>query len=237
MLRLKEWLAPATIIVLAGGICWLGYVVVYRMPDIEKKLEGIETAQQKTLGDIQTEQRERFRSIDAQLLGMRTNLLRLCARHGRLEKDCELKEIVSVASEVSAAQAEVITSARVSGLDGHTPQLVSDQAAAALSTIAQFPSGQTIQANDQIASAMVWASAAKEASWKATGGELQVNFSNGNAVFTMDGSVSPADLSRSAEILNDLSASFSSSAKAIWLVDKQKDPAQQSNEIAPPDIR
>ena len=37
MLRLKEWLAPATIIVLAGGICWLGYVVVYRMPDIEKK--------------------------------------------------------------------------------------------------------------------------------------------------------------------------------------------------------
>lgn len=236
MLKLKEWFAPATIIVLAGGICWLGYVVVYRMPDLEEKLRSIEADQQKALGDIQNEQRERFRSIDAQLLGMRTNLLRLCARHGRLEKDCELKEIVSVASDVSIAQAQVITSARVSHLDGHAPQLVSDQAAAALRTIAQFPEGPTVRTNDQIASAMVWASAAKEASWKAAGQELQVNFANGNAVFTADGSVTPADLARSAEILNDLSASFRSSAKTR-LVDEHEDSVQQPEELAPPEVR
>ena len=215
-----EWLAPATILVLLAGVGALGYVIVYRMPDIEKKFDGFEKEQRKQFSDLQVEQRERFRSIDAQLLGVRTNLLRLCARQGRLEKDCQLKEIISVASDVGSFQSQYI--AKMSNMNGGRPEVVSAQAEILLNALAKFPEGHVTAQGAQIADAIVWAAAAKDASWTSEGNDLNVAFSNGNVVFTVENTASPSDVAKVASAMNDLSKSFRLVTQAAQSGDSSK---------------
>lgn len=205
---LKDHIAPPLAIALIPTVIVLGVIVWYRIPDLEKKLEQYRNDQITRASEWEKSHSEQLKNIEAQLVGVRTNLLRLCSKGGRIERNCEIREIVSTASQVSSFQAKSLASATIANLDGQLPKVASKSTEAVLEGFLKFPTTESTTDNRQIASTLVWTSAAKNAHWKVLDGALRVDYDNGSAVFQPESGISPLSLSLAAQSLNDISASF-----------------------------
>lgn len=205
----SEWYSPAALIPLGIAVLALGYTVFYRLPDLEEKIDQYRNEQKSNAAEWQKQQLDRFDKVETQLVNVRTNLLRLCSRTGKPDKDCQIKELVSSASDAGTFNSRMISEARIASLQGKTPKIDSSEAQKQLETILNFPATQrTFSNKKEIASLVAWSSAAKDAKWSVADGDLLVKFANGSAVFTPDVDVSSVKLSLVANELNAVSASF-----------------------------
>jgi hypothetical protein len=173
----KPWAIPvaSSAIVAVGTLSLLaGYAIVYRIPDVEKRMDRLDT-------DL----RDQLKSMTLQLVGVRVNVLRLCTQKNPLATPCKVEELVSEAKSVSRFQAQFFNDATVSLVAGwHEPQVTSEYVRQRLP---RWPDafGQSI-AKTHLADLIVWSSAADSARWyEKAGNVVEVRFTNGSASFEL----------------------------------------------------
>jgi hypothetical protein len=196
---------------LLAAIAMLGYMVFYRIPDIEKQLERSRTENAERTKGWEREQHERFNRIEGQLVKVRTNLLRLCMRGKQPEKDCQVNDLVATVSDVTSLQAQLLVSAKMDHPAGQTPTITSPELRGAIASNFKYPGGIATSSKTDIANLMAWSSSAKDAQWTVKDGALTVRFSNGTAVFQPHPSVS-------AELLNQAAADLNTMSSAVHAV-------------------
>src|ERR1700719_1981356 len=101
-INLQPWGSPPVLIGLLLAVGGLGYTVLYRLPDLEKRTDHVES-------DV----RDQLKSLGIQLVNIRSNLLRICSSNKQLDKGCKVEELVSQASEVSKLQAVFLDGASI----------------------------------------------------------------------------------------------------------------------------
>lgn len=211
----KPWTAPGILLPLLGAVALLGYMVFYRIPDIEKQLERSRSENAERSTNWEKQQHERFTRIETQLVKVRINLLRLCMRGRQPDNDCQLKDLVATVNDLTTLQAQLVTTAKFQKLAGQVPIIRSPELQAQFASSAGFPAANVTTNNPKdIARLMAWATAADDAHWTLTDGALKVRFTNGSAVFTPHQSVSAAQLARAVEDLNSASEAVSAASSA-----------------------
>lgn len=203
----NAWTAPRVVIQLIIAVGILGYMIFFRIPDLEKRIELVREEHKERSITWEKQQNNRFDQIEGQFLKIRTTLFRLCIqREKQTDKGCKIEELVATISDLTTQQAQFVARAKIEGLVGRIPVIGSPTLQAQLASSAKFPE-PTIITNKQedIASLMAWSTAADEARWSMADGELKVRFSNGSAVFTPHASVSSMQLTHIVEGLNNAS--------------------------------
>jgi hypothetical protein len=174
----KAWAIPVgtSAILALGAITVLAiYTIVYRIPDVEKRMDRLDT-------DL----RDQLKSMTLQLVGVRVNVLRLCAQKNSLATPCKVEELVSEAKSVSRFQAQFFSDATVSLVAGwHEPQVTSEYVRQRLPRWPGSFGSQTV-AKAGIADLIMWSSAADSATWhEKAGNVVEVRFTNGSASFEL----------------------------------------------------
>jgi hypothetical protein len=210
---LKPWSTPAIFLTLIAGVAMLGYMVFYRIPDLEKQLEQSRTEQSERTKGWEREQRERFGRLEGQLVKVRTNLIRLCTQGKQQERVCHIDDLVVAVNDVTTLQAQLLVSAKMEHPSGQTPAITSPELRGALASQIKYPGGVATSNKEDIAKLMTWSSSAKDAQWAVMDGKLTVRFSNGTAVFRPDPSVSAELLNRAASDLNTMSRAVSAATE------------------------
>lgn len=214
----REWLSPPVLISLVGGLVFLGgavlclgYLLVLRMPDVERRVDKMEAQQSKFFARMDEDQNERFGEMETQLAAIRTNLVRLCAKGNQLEKACQTKELVAVVSGIARAHAGQFSAASVVVHSGGGPEISSPGLRSAFGKLqaanAFLSKGDSRQT---VASALMLSSAADGATWEVNDGKLQASFSNGVATFEPKSSTSQVEL-------NDISNEMDQASEVLRL--------------------
>ena len=63
----KAWTAPGILLALLGAVALMGYMVFYRIPDIEKQLERSRSESAEHSKSWEKQQHDRFNRIEVQL--------------------------------------------------------------------------------------------------------------------------------------------------------------------------
>jgi hypothetical protein len=202
----KDWLSPGVVIAAVAAVAMLGYMVFYRIPDLEKQLSKVSDEQAIRFQQVQQQYRDTFDKMQVQLVNVRANRLRLCMRGGPKNHDCEIKDLVATVGEMSNLQSQFLAAAEVKHLTGDVPTVASSQIQNQLFGATKFPrSAASTTERSTIASLVAWSTIARDAVWSVEDQKLKVNFSNGSAVFTPKESVSKGALNDFVASLNNVS--------------------------------
>jgi hypothetical protein len=188
----RDWKNPAIVIAIVGGFALLAYTIVFRIPDLEKRTDHMET-------DV----RDQLKNMSLQLVGVRANLLRLCAQKRPIDNNCKVEELVSQVDEVSALQAEFLNRGTVSITVGEEPQVASDELRHRLPVLDW--SGSDLKdkvTKPDIAHLIIWSSAADSAKWYDKGNMVEARFANGATSFQLARPLSKKDMTQLVESLN-----------------------------------
>lgn len=207
-MKMPSWLIQSTFVVLVTAVLALGYTVFYRLPDLEKKMDSVGFEQKDRLQKIEVAQERRFESFNRQLAAVRVNMLRLCSSPALASSDCSLAELVSVANTVSTQNAKSISRASFVVKGGVEPEVSSNAAREQLMAVTRLPSVGLSSDRQDIASAMAWAAAAKDAKWTLEDGFVSASFKNGSARFSLASDVPLVEAKSMVGRLNALTVSF-----------------------------
>jgi hypothetical protein len=196
------WVAPTVIISLGLGVLYLGHTVVYRLPDLEDRTKRLDT-------DV----RDQLKAMNVALVGLRANVLRLCAQKRNLDTTCKTEEIVAVAKSVSREQAEFFDSADVRLTEGAKPAVVSEGIQQQLPQYTGTHSSM-VETTDkpEVANLILWSSAANSAKWHQAGNTVVGDFANGKVSLKMMTPLSKDHAAALVESLNATAGAFQASA-------------------------
>ena len=182
----SAWTSPPVLI----GLLILGYTVVYRIPDLERRTERLD-------GDV----REQLKLMNLSLIGLRANVMRLCGQ--QRPQLCKVEELVAEAKSVTRVQAEFFDAAKVSLRTGAQPAVASEGIAEQLPWVAWASIGYGKADKAELANLILWSSAADSARWRREGNTVKADFANGVASFDV---ARPISNERMTELVNSLNA-------------------------------
>lgn len=199
---LTQWCTPKVVIRLVGGLvalfaatAFLGYLVVYRMPDLVHNI-GALRADMKTMSDglhgdmkgLSDHTQRQLDSMNATLLSVRTTVLHVCEKPS-MGKTCDTASLLTDAKGIAQIGAGFVDRGQVTLTAGaKTPQVTSSEVKGQLPVVSwattgvtAFYPGGTTQPN--LADGILWLSAADSARWRREGNTLKASFANGEATF------------------------------------------------------
>jgi hypothetical protein len=198
------WRSPPVVITLIGAVLLLGYFLVYRLPDLDERTKRLDT-------DV----RDQLKAMNVALVGLRANVLRLCAQKRSLDTTCKTEEIVAQAESVTREQAEYFDSADVKLTDGAKPAVVSEGIQQQLPqytlTTTESTKVKTID-KPAVANLILWSSAANSAKWHQAGDLVVGDFANGRVSLKMTAPLSKDHAATLVESLNATAGAFQASA-------------------------
>lgn len=202
----NAWVAPATLLTLAAAVGTLGYALIYRVPDIEKRLESILSEQKLRSTAWELNQGKRFDRIDKYLAGIKRNLIRLCARGKQIDKDCDITDLAEAIDSLTAEEARLFSSVKFIKLSGDSPIFNSAALEAKFRARGHVLIDAPNVSSAQLAEVMTLLTGAKQAKWSTEDEMVIVKFVNGSAVFTPARGVTTAAIAETVASLNAVTA-------------------------------
>jgi hypothetical protein len=207
------WLRALGLTTLLGAVGLLGYAVVYRLPDLEKRIDKLEANvhddMKATRRDIQTQMTEvetdvhdQLKLVNLAVQGLRINLVRLCAKSRSIDKDCDLKQVIAEIKPLAKAQAEFLVADSFTFTSGKEPVVVSNGLQQELPPVNAWAASRRID-NRELAKMVLWTSAADSAHWHTDGKVVTAEFLNGTAAFHLTKSLSVEESTKLLDSLND----------------------------------
>ena len=215
-------------------VCFLGYMVIYRIPDIEKRQDRLESQLRGGMDRLSSDLRgqltsmttsttTQFRELKNSVTNLKANVLALCSEQMQpLTKVCDPKALVAQVNSIVRAHANLIAAASMQLTAGsQQPIVASDSLKRQLpeltwdkSGTTTYYGGHTSAARPNIANALLWSTAAKDAYWYQDGKSLKVNFANGSGTFELKPS--------SAGHMDELVDSLNTTAEVLKAAQKNK---------------
>lgn len=222
----SDWQKPRVVIsligaavVFFGATCFLGYTIFYRVPDLEKRVEkmdsnthdGMKTLSDDLRGQLQTmngDLHEQLKTMGIALSGLKANVMLLCTQKHSQSGACNMQTLIAEAKSASRIQAQLFDTASVTLTRGLAPIVASEDLLKGLPEITFGSAGITYtypsdEGKRDIGDVILWSSAAESAYWYQEGGEIKATFKNGDATFQLAPSTSKE---HAVELVDSLNA-------------------------------
>lgn len=223
---LTAWCTPKVVIrlvgavgVLFGAAAFLGYQVIFRMPDLTHDIHGLRddmaglhrdmksmSGDLRGMKGLSDNTQRQLDSMNASLLAVRTTVLHVCEKPS-MGKTCNTASLLTNAKGITQIGARFVDRGQMTLTAGaKTPQVTSQTVKEQLPVVSWgtmgvttfYPGGKTKQLD--VADGLLWSSAADSVQWRREGNTLKARFANGEAAFD----IAPGYRAHATELLDSL---------------------------------
>jgi hypothetical protein len=233
---LSDFKKPVVVLSLVAsfvaGAAFFWYTVGHQIPELEKredkqdkaisdKFAEISGSVDKQFTSMRGDIHDQLSSLGLTVQGLRTNVILLCAQRRPLSANCDVKALVAEAKRSSQIQAEYFAAADVKLIEGSKPRVADEGLEKQLPgyAFAYTSTAHRAEAKAQVASAILWSSAADSARWHQEGNKVVVVFANGMASFDLS---APGTKEQVGDLVQSLNATTNALKAAGSLTPEKK---------------